>query len=1741
MTRYEWSRQVASPIGVVGLDSNDNIYAATVTPTYDSRAESLHKYDPLGNLLWTREIPTGNLVEDAQRVAIESSGDAYVAISQDGDLVVTKYGSGGAILWHRRFGSSGRDEAIGIAVGGGNVYVVGHTNGSLDGNNFSGQRDAFVAKYDTNGTRLWVEQFDSPGDDIARGVAIGSDGNVYVVGSFSGTLYGVSSSYSNSPDTFLANFNPDGDLRWFRKYATYYGYADQVQASPDGGAYVTGFEPGPYIFDFIIKYDAEGTRLWIDHLESATCYSVAHDIAARPSGVYLTSDQECGYASVTAFSSDGARQLTHGIDLEGNGEVPWGVIVDSEDHAYVSGHTGNSFPESDNGFLVKFNPGLELRPVQPPPPPEDPDTDGDNLTDSIERELDTDPNNEDTDGDGLLDPWEVDPSVPGAGFDVIDADGQRGSDGVVDATRDEVFGPYVSDTGSCGNNEQDLRLPSPCAELVEPPDPLHKDLYLEVDWQDCDVIEGDGCPEGVFSVPDPNGGPSQVARENIDPLHHAPNMEALRQVRAMFDQAPVENPTGDSGVNLHVLIDESVAHEPECDQGESEVRSTNFGTKEQRDDTDIIVAKERAFRYVWSGHSSTEPGDEPSAESNGCPEPNLGTQILQGYGAELPAYDTSPFGDATAGGRDMLVTLGPTWICPTELTAFNVPLCYRNAAFPGSPGIFSARVEGYDEEFSHPMSRLMGVSDTEGRRHLWSRTLTHLLGQSLGLLDADIKNAPNLPAHDHTSGTDAGLGYVGSESYDNWAAVRYAVPSDNGPDSDVQESNPDYSLQTKDLDGDGTSEKNDNCPGVYNPDQEKTWPFSIFGDACNSDDDGDGLEEAPPSVPDPMLAQRGTGPDAAQGLAAETDANTAAASAEDGYDPLPGDTDNDGLPNSDDPDGDDDGVRDVEDNCFLLANPDQDDVDNDGTGNVCDEDDDDDGLSDGLEMQVGSDPLDEASATEFLGVGNTCSDGQDNDRDDSADGDDAGCKDPDNDTNPDLTDACPDVSSHNWYDSDGDGVGNPCDETPVPENERPSVATARSWGVPEGDQRTLTAEGRDPEGEPLIFEWNLDGDGAFETSGRRVTFDANGISGPTAKKVAVRATDPAGNEATAYSTVNVLDVPVASLIEPEEDTVLRGTVVLSAEASAEAGIERVEFLVDGAVVGTDDTAPYGAEWDTTGRADGDAVVIVRAADPLGARGFSAQQRFTVDNATPDTSIISGPDGPARETDPTFSWTGSDSGTDASGLEYSHRLDDGEWSAYSPATSVTFSDLAEGEHAFYVKARDRAGNEDPTPAERSFTVDTTAPAVADKMPDPDARNVPRGADVIATFSEDVESATVTGATFQLVEQGTATAIPATIAYDPATKKATLSPNSDLTSDTIYVATLKGGEGGVEDLAGNTLAADETWSFTTADTEAPAAPSIDLEAASDTGSSDTDYLTNDATPTLTGVAEANTTIKVYDGARLIGAATTSGSGAWSFTTDALADGARQMSATATDASGNTSPASATLTVALDTAKPTVEAPAQGFVSPSQLGASTIPVKLDWSGSDSGSGIDRYELGQSANGGSYSAINLPAQTTTTITPSLASGNAYRFRVLARDEAGNSSGWVEGSSFALTAYQENNSSVSYPSGAWSRTAVSSAYGGYLKYASGSGARAKLSFTGSEVAWVSTKGLNRGKAEVWVDGAKAATIDLYSSSAQARTVVFSKAWSSPGSHTLEVRVLGTRNSSSSGTRVDVDAFAAIR
>ena len=176
----------------------------------------------------------------------------------------------------------------------------------------------------------------------------------------------------------------------------------------------------------------------------------------------------------------------------------------------------------------------------------------------------------------------------------------------------------------------------------------------------------------------------------------------------------------------------------------------------------------------------------------------------------------------------------------------------------------------------------------------------------------------------------------------------------------------------------------------------------------------------------------------------------------------------------------------------------------------------------------------------------------------------------------------------------------------------------------------------------------------------------------------------------------------------------------------------------------------------------------------------------------------------------------------------------------------------------------------------------------------------------------------------------------------------------------------------------------------DTVAPTAPTI-VSFSTDSGVVG-DHITNDNTLTLTGSAEANSSVKVYDGATLLGTATANGSGAWTYTTAALVDGAHNLTATATDVAGNTSAASTVLNVAVDT-----HAPVPVFNNLVQNTNGTVTL----SGTSEANSI--LSIYDGTNSTPVGTVTTNADGTWSLTTGKLSNTIHNFTLTAVDVAGN------------------------------------------------------------------------------------------------------------------------------------------
>jgi hypothetical protein len=193
--------------------------------------------------------------------------------------------------------------------------------------------------------------------------------------------------------------------------------------------------------------------------------------------------------------------------------------------------------------------------------------------------------------------------------------------------------------------------------------------------------------------------------------------------------------------------------------------------------------------------------------------------------------------------------------------------------------------------------------------------------------------------------------------------------------------------------------------------------------------------------------------------------------------------------------------------------------------------------------------------------------------------------------------------------------------------------------------------------------------------------------------------------------------PTVALTSPADGATVNGTVTLSATASDGSGIARVEFLVGGAIVGTDTTSPYVVAWDSSAAAGTTVTLTARAFDSANNSATSASRQVTVQAAqdtTPPTVALTSPaDGATSTGRVTLTATASDAG----GIAQVEFLVDGV--VIGPDTTRPYAAAWDSSAAagttvtLAARALDSAGN--TATSSRQVTVqaaqDTTPPTVA----------------------------------------------------------------------------------------------------------------------------------------------------------------------------------------------------------------------------------------------------------------------------------------------------------------------------------------------------------------------------------------------------------------------------------------------
>ena len=291
---------------------------------------------------------------------------------------------------------NGRDDAVlGMSNdNAGNIYVCGSFEGSAffatgsEEYSSNGAIDAFVAKYSPSGTPLMVITFGGADDDIARSIEVDDDGNIYVIGSFEGSMdvdpgngETILTSAGNT-DVFLIKYNSSGNLVWANAIgggAEDVGFALTLNNNQD--VFITGhfratvdFDLGPdeLIFTagvrdcFIAGYSgSDGSLIWAKQISGPSSEFGSFIDCDQSDAVYAggyfasTIDADPG-AGTFSLSSNGSNDAFL-VKLDNSGDFEWAfslgasgsdqfssIKINNNDELYLGGYFTNSFDVDPN-------------------------------------------------------------------------------------------------------------------------------------------------------------------------------------------------------------------------------------------------------------------------------------------------------------------------------------------------------------------------------------------------------------------------------------------------------------------------------------------------------------------------------------------------------------------------------------------------------------------------------------------------------------------------------------------------------------------------------------------------------------------------------------------------------------------------------------------------------------------------------------------------------------------------------------------------------------------------------------------------------------------------------------------------------------------------------------------------------------------------------------------------------------------------------------------------------------------------------------------------------------------------------------------------------------------------------------------------------------------------------------------------------------------------------------------------
>jgi Beta-propeller repeat/RTX calcium-binding nonapeptide repeat (4 copies) len=355
----------------------------------ESRDAAVVKYDPQGNVLWSRQFGS-NRFDTIYGMETDAQGNVYLTgltfgslyaqkAGDVGDVFLTKLNSSGQEVWTRQFGAPApvrlnSSFSLDVDSTNGSVYLSGVTvrNVGLDP---LPRDDFWVTRYDLDGNRQWFTEFGTADYDEPYATAVSVDGSIYAAGWSFANFGGLN---QGAYDGAIAKLDPQGNVVWRRQLgSTDYDWIWGADTDSQGNLYVSGYTLGSLpgntnagSYDaFLAKYDKDGNPVWIKQFGTAGddhAFKLTIDSSDR---IFITgyTDSNLGGTNAGAYDAWIARYDTNGdrqwVRQLGASEIDHGydVTTDGNNNVYVTGITqgslGSTNAGSFDGWIAKLTAG----------------------------------------------------------------------------------------------------------------------------------------------------------------------------------------------------------------------------------------------------------------------------------------------------------------------------------------------------------------------------------------------------------------------------------------------------------------------------------------------------------------------------------------------------------------------------------------------------------------------------------------------------------------------------------------------------------------------------------------------------------------------------------------------------------------------------------------------------------------------------------------------------------------------------------------------------------------------------------------------------------------------------------------------------------------------------------------------------------------------------------------------------------------------------------------------------------------------------------------------------------------------------------------------------------------------------------------------------------------------------------------------------------------------------------------